>query len=171
MLLVAPVPTIVARKAEQKRKQAAANQFSSKYPLTDSCDEMKQYISDAEKELKIINVSPAQTAGAKRVRKRNMDALSSWITVMKNHLKDLTCGIAIASSQPAGAAPVAPVAVQSAAPAASIAPAAPVAAAEVAAPAQSGENLAAPTREKGVNWLLIGGLAVGAFLLFKTLKK
>ena len=165
MLLVAPVPTIVARKAEQKRKQAAANQFSSKYPLTDSCDEMKQYISDAEKELKIINVSPAQTAGAKRVRKRNMEALSSWITVMKNHLKDLTCGIAIASSQPAGAAPVAPVAVQSAAPAASLAPI------SSAAPAQSSENLAAPTREKGVNWLLIGGLAVGAFLLFKTLKK
>jgi hypothetical protein len=170
MLVVAPVPTIVARKAEQKRKQAAANQFSSKYPLTDSCDEMKQYISDAEKELKIINVSPAQTAGAKRVRKRNMDALGSWITVMKNHLKDLTCGISVASSQPS--TPVTTSTVQAVnTPVSAPATVAPVAPVEMVAPSENTQNLAAPTREKGVNWLLIGGLAIGAFLLFKTLKK
>lgn len=38
-------------------------------------------------------------------------------------------------------------------------------------PFEKGENIASQTRKKGVNWLLIGGLAVGAFLLFKTLKK
>lgn len=36
---------------------------------------------------------------------------------------------------------------------------------------QNGENLAAPTKQKGVNWILIGGLLVGGFLLFKLIKR
>ena len=120
---------------------------------------MKKSISEAQSELKMIDRSPAQTAGAKRVRKRNMDALGSWISVMKDHLKDLTCGIAVAATQPAAPAPTpAPT------------PAAPVA--EVTpAVAETGENLAAGTKEKGVNWLLIGGLVVGGLVIYKLLKK
>jgi hypothetical protein len=38
-------------------------------------------------------------------------------------------------------------------------------------PVQNGENLAAPTVKKGVNWLLIGGLAVGGYFIYKLLKK
>ena len=36
---------------------------------------------------------------------------------------------------------------------------------------QNGENLAAPTVKKGVNWLLIGGLAVGGYFIYKFMKK
>ena len=36
---------------------------------------------------------------------------------------------------------------------------------------QNGENLAAPTKQKGVNWVLIGGIAIGSILLFKYLKR
>lgn len=36
---------------------------------------------------------------------------------------------------------------------------------------QNGENLAAPTKQKGVNWVLIGGIVVGSILLFKFLKR
>lgn len=44
-------------------------------------------------------------------------------------------------------------------------------AATVSAGLQNGENLAAPTKDKGVNWILIGGLAIGGILLFKYLKR
>ena len=36
---------------------------------------------------------------------------------------------------------------------------------------EAGENLAAPTVKKGVNWLLIGGVLLGGYFLVKTLKK
>jgi hypothetical protein len=38
-------------------------------------------------------------------------------------------------------------------------------------PVPNGENLAAPTVKKGVNWLLIGGIAVGGYFIYKLLKK
>lgn len=41
----------------------------------------------------------------------------------------------------------------------------------VASALQNGENMAAPTKQKGVNWVLIGGIVVGSILLFKFLKR
>ena len=36
---------------------------------------------------------------------------------------------------------------------------------------QNGENLAAPTKQKGVNWILIGGIILGGALIYKYFKK
>jgi len=78
---------------EAQRKEAAANQFSSKYPLTNDCGTLQSTIDAAKAELANINASRPSTPGGKRIKKRNADALNAWLNEMKNYLKDLTCGI------------------------------------------------------------------------------
>jgi hypothetical protein len=78
---------------EAQRKEAASNVMSGKYPLTNDCDLMKSTIEAAKAELAQINASRPSTAGGKRIKARNADALRVWINEMQNFLKDLTCGI------------------------------------------------------------------------------
>jgi hypothetical protein len=163
------VPIMTSKKAENKRKQAAANTYSAKYPLLDNCAAMEASIQNAVTESKNIDASPAETAGAKRIKKRVSNAIRSWLLVMREHLKDLQCGINVASTvQPMIASEnVMRSAVE------------PEMKREVIAntvmanvqPDTNNGNIASPTREKGVNWVLIGGVVVGGFLLLKYLKK
>jgi len=78
---------------EAQRKEAASNTMSGKYPLTNDCNLMKSTIEAAKAELAQINASRPSTAGGKRIKARNSDALKVWINEMQNFLKDLTCGI------------------------------------------------------------------------------
>lgn len=78
---------------EAQRKEAASNIMSGKYPLTNDCNLMKSTIEAAKAELAQINASRPSTAGGKRIKARNADALKVWINEMQNFLKDLTCGI------------------------------------------------------------------------------
>jgi hypothetical protein len=78
---------------EAQRKEAASNTMSGKYPLTNDCNLMKSTIEAAKAELAQINASRPSTAGGKRIKARNADALKVWINEMQNFLKDLTCGI------------------------------------------------------------------------------
>lgn len=78
---------------EAQRKEATANEMSGKYPLTNDCNLMKSTIEAAKAELAQINASRPSTAGGKRIKSRQLDALRSWINEMQNFLKDLTCGI------------------------------------------------------------------------------
>jgi hypothetical protein len=89
----------LSKRNENRRKQAASNVYSTKYPLLNECAPMEAAIESAKAELKIINAAPVNTSGAKRIKKRNSDTLKSWIPVMKAHLKDLTCGINVASTE------------------------------------------------------------------------
>jgi hypothetical protein len=158
----------LSKRAENRRKQAAANQFSGKYPLLNDCPAMESSISTALGELKTIDATPAKTAAARRVKKRNSDTLRSWLLVMREHLKDLTCGINVASTS---VAPVPAQAVSSAqiSPILDMGQAVPTVAQEEVA--QESVNLAAPTKKKGVNWILIGGVAVAGYFIYKFLKK
>jgi len=103
---------------EAQRKEAASSSASAKYPLTNDCDLMKSTIEAAKAELAQINASRPSTAGGKRIKSRNADALKVWINEMQNFLKDLTCGItytpdgikvtpvpSVASSTPSQVAP------------------------------------------------------------------
>ena len=159
LIVPAGIGIAASKKAENKRSQAAANEYSKKYPLVDDLSSMEASLSAAKLELKNLNNMVAKTAGAKRVKARNSSLLSKWTLVMSGHIKDLKAGMNMASSQ------VAPVPAQ--------AIAAPVVAQEEAlAPAQtSGEEISAETPKKGVNWLLIGGVAIGAFAIYKLIKK
>lgn len=78
---------------EAQRKEATANEMAGKYPLSNDCDLMKSTIEAAKAELAQINASRPSTAGGKRIKSRQLDALRSWINEMQNFLKDLTCGI------------------------------------------------------------------------------
>lgn len=163
------VPIMASKKAENKRKQAAANSYSAKYPLLDNCAAMEASIENAVLESKRIDASPAETAGAKRIKKRNSNAIRSWLLVMRGHLKDLTCGINVAST-------VQPIVASENIMRSAVEPEMKreVLSDKVMATVQpdtNNGNIAAPTREKGVNWVLIGGAIVGGFLLFNYLKK
>jgi hypothetical protein len=78
---------------EAQRKEATANEMAGKYPLSNDCDLMKSTIEAAKAELAQINASRPSTAGGKRIKSRQTNALRSWINEMQNFLKDLTCGI------------------------------------------------------------------------------
>lgn len=173
-LVAGGVGLAASKRAENRRRQAAANAYSTKYPLLNDCPSMEASIQKAVLESKNIDASPAKTAGAKRVKKRNSDALRSWLLVMREHLRDLTCGINVASTSVAAAPALPAASTPISATTATLQDTAPAVLPQTEVgnvPAESGENLAAPTKKKGVNWILIGGVAVGAFLLFKYMKK
>lgn len=191
------VPVIVgvtlSKRAANRRKQAAANVFSQKYPLLDDAGAMQNAIDAAVLELKNIDATPAKTAGAKRIKKRNSDALRQWIVVMNEHNKDLKSGINIASTQVAAtvepavpASPAVPTATtiikeQETQPIQAVLPQVQTGSAtqepkelsdvNTETDVKNTGNLAASTKQKGVNWLLIAGVGVAIFLGYKYFKK
>jgi hypothetical protein len=152
--------TAIAKRKQARKMQGAKNAFSRKYPLLEDLSSMEASISNAESELGKMKSAPTKNAAARRAQSLSVSALSSWIVTMKDHVRDLKAELSLATtssstvptmpnniSQPTQAPVVAGVQVQ------------------------NGENLAAPTVKKGVNWLLIGGLAVGGYFVYKLLKK
>lgn len=160
-----PIPYIIGggavALAARKRKrmaQAASNKYSQKYPLLDNCDSMEASLKSAQIELKNLSVSPASTASAKRQKKYAEAALSSWISTIKSHNKDLKCGLDLSS-------------VSSPAPISQVIPTNNTQSAIQEVTATETQNLAANTKKKGVNWILIGGVLVAGVVIFKLLKK
>lgn len=136
---------------------------------------MEASLAAAQLELKNIRNSAANTAGAQRVKSRNTTALNKWIQIIKGHLNDLKSGMNVASSesvvvgtaqQPAEQLPRNRIPSSEVV---SMGSAAPVGAVEESSVlAESG---IASTRKKGINLLVLGGVAVGVFLIYKLLKK
>jgi hypothetical protein len=159
----------LSKRASNRRKQAAANEYSKKYPLLDDVGAMDSSITAAVNELKNIDAVPAKTAGAKRVKKRNSDTLRSWLLVMKEHAKDLSVGMNLATTQVTNSAGELPIkqdvlysppqfnkdALSNA----------------TVLNSNQSANLAEGTQKKGVNWLLIGGFIVAGFIVYKIVKK
>lgn len=159
LFIPAGIGIAVSKKAENKRRQAASNEFSKRYPLLDDLGSMESSLASAKLELKNFNNMSANTAGAKRVKARNTDLLNKWTLIMSGHIKDLKAGMNMASSQ------VAPVPSQKVEgeKASELNPVAP--------PQEEISDMAGETPKKAVNWLLIGVVAVGAFLIYKLIKK
>lgn len=172
----------VQKRAEKRRKQAAANAFSAKYGLVDDLPTMQSSIAQAEAELKAINSQKVKGAGEKRVQKRNSTELAKWISTMKAHAKDLKVGIDMASTNLAPvtvAPPQAAVAAEQPQTTVSsepvphlpikVAPEQAEASPGAAAESQMGQNMATPTKG-GPNWMAIGIVAIGALLLINAMK-
>jgi hypothetical protein len=155
----------ISKKAENKRKQAAANEYSKKYPLVDNIDSMESSLEAAKSELKNLKNMVAKTAGAKRVKARNSFALTEWTSIMNGHIKDLKSGMNVASSES-----VSPVVMPSSNKELPIPEKVPQGT-ENSPEATNDKNLPGSDNKKGVNWFLIGGVAIGAFVIYKLIKK
>jgi hypothetical protein len=158
--LAAGVGLGVSQRSRNKRTQAASNKFSKRFPLLEDCVSMEASIKRAQIDLKNLVASPASTAKAKREKKTDESALRSWINTMKSHLRDLKCGLNVSSSSNV----VIPVKQQ-------VVEATPIVAQISEMESPEINNLASDTKKKGVNWLLIGGVAVFGIVIFKMLKK
>jgi hypothetical protein len=155
----------LSKRNENKRKQAAANEYSKKYPLVDNIDSMESSLEAAKSELKNLKNMVAKTAGAKRVKARNSFALTEWTSIMNGHIKDLKSGMNVASSES-----VSPVVIPSSNKELPIPEKVPQGT-ENSPEATNDENLPKADNKKGVNWFLIGGVAIGAFVIYKLIKK
>lgn len=162
--------TLLSKKKQARRAQAASNKWSTQFPLVDDYASQQAMISQAQLQLKTLQ---AQGSKSKQV-KAEITQLSKWIGVMRAQLKDLKTGMDMASTN-MQKAPT-PTAIASAQlPVAQMAPAtenAPtgVTSGDVAENVANGDNLASATK-KPTNWLLIGGLVVGAVVLYRMFKK
>lgn len=187
----------LSKRRQNRLKQAAANEFSQKYPLLDQYSAMQSSVDAAVIELKNIDASPAETAGAKRVKKRNSATLRKWIIVMNDHLKDLRSGMSVATTKLAPKmfdahnrlgmsqqnTPMATTVVmaEQTQPIQTVLPQVPagygaeepkeLSQVNTETDVNNTGNLAAPTKEKGVNWLLIGGAALAVYFGYKYFKK
>lgn len=78
---------------EKARKNETEQSYVDKYPLTNSIDDLQKNLSLANIELVELRNSKPSTAGAKRIRQRNITALSNRIVQLNNKIKDLKSGL------------------------------------------------------------------------------
>lgn len=161
---------LVSKKKQARRAQAASNKWSTQFPLVDDYASQQAMINQAQLQLKTLQ---AQGGKSKQV-KAEIAQLSKWIGVMRAQLKDLKTGMDMASTNIQKAP--APTAIASAQlPVTQVgtttdnAPTG-VSTGDVAENVANGDNLASATK-KPTNWLLIGGVVIGAVLLFRMFKK
>jgi hypothetical protein len=79
--------------SEKARKDAAEQTYTEKYPLSNSVDELQTTLGLANIELVNLKNSKPSTSGAKRIRQRNITALSNRIMQLNNTIKDLRSGL------------------------------------------------------------------------------
>jgi hypothetical protein len=151
----------IAKRKQARKMQAAKNTFSKKYPLLDDVASMKASISNAEKELAAMKAAKPKNAAGRRAQNLSVSALNNWIITMKDQFRDLKAEISVATTSSSTIPTMPSITSQTVAKAPVVA----------GTPVPNGENLAAPTVKKGVNWLLIGGIAVGGYFIYKLLKK
>jgi hypothetical protein len=161
---------VISKRKQARRAQAASNKWSTQFPLVDDYASQQAMINQAQLQLKTLQ---AQGGKSKQVR-AEIAQLSKWIGVMKSQLKDLKTGMDMASTN-LQKAPSPQMIAQAPLPVVQVgtvtdnAPTG-VSLSDVAQNVANGDNLAAPTK-KPINWLLIGGIAVAAILIFRTIKK
>lgn len=154
----------IAKRKQNRKMQGAKNVFSKKYPLLDDISSMESSIANAEKELAAMKAAPPKRAAQRKAAAVNISVLSSWIITMKEQVRDLKAEMSIATTS-SSTVPSMPNTSQ-------LPTETPRQVPTVAGQTMEvGENLAAPTVKKGVNWLLIGGIAVGGYFIYKLLKK
>jgi UDP-N-acetylglucosamine:LPS N-acetylglucosamine transferase len=78
---------------EKARKNETEQSYVDKYPLTNSIDDLQKNLNLANIELVGLKNSKPSNAGAKRIRQRNITALSNRIVQLSNKIKDLKSGV------------------------------------------------------------------------------
>lgn len=78
---------------EKTRVADANNSYAQKYPLSDSISNLQASVNAANVDLVGLRNDQPETAGGKRVRQRNITALSNRIMQLQNKIKDLQSGM------------------------------------------------------------------------------
>lgn len=78
---------------EKQRKAEAASTYSQKYPLSDNVASLQSSLNLANVELVGLKNEQPETSGGKRIRQRNITALSNRIMQLQNKIKDLQSGM------------------------------------------------------------------------------
>jgi len=78
---------------EKARKEETEQSYIDKYALSNSVDELQKTLGLANIELAGLKNSKPSTSGAKRIRQRNITALSNRIMQLNNKIKDLRSGV------------------------------------------------------------------------------
>lgn len=81
---------------EKARKEDAEQSYVEKYPLSNSVDALQKTIGLANIELVQLKNSQPSTSGAKRIRQRNITALSNRLMQLNNKIIDLRSGVSSA---------------------------------------------------------------------------
>jgi hypothetical protein len=79
--------------SEKTRVTEASNSYSQKYPLSDNISNLQASVNAANVDLVSLRNEQPETAGGKRVRQRNITALSNRIMQLQNKIKDLQSGM------------------------------------------------------------------------------
>ena len=79
--------------SEKARKNEASNLYAQKYPLSNNVGSLQSSINLANIELVGLKNSQPSTSGGKRIKTRNITALSNRIMQLQNAIKDLQSGM------------------------------------------------------------------------------
>jgi hypothetical protein len=79
--------------SEKKRVSEASSSYAQKYPLSDNISNLQASVNVANLDLVSLRNDQPETAGGKRVRQRNITALSNRIMQLQNKIKDLQSGM------------------------------------------------------------------------------
>ena len=91
---------------EKQRKEQAAQSYADKYPISNDSSQLQKTLSEAQIDLAQLKNEQPTTSGGKRIRQRNITALSNRIMQLQNKMKDINSGISSAYSGLTIAAPV-----------------------------------------------------------------
>lgn len=78
---------------EKTRIKETDNTYAQKYPLSDTISSLQNSINLANVELVGLKNDQPETSGGKRVRQRNITALTNRIMQLQNKVKDLQSGM------------------------------------------------------------------------------
>lgn len=83
---------------EEQKKSEATNTFARKYPITSDISAIQDNIYKANVELVGLKNNQPTKSADKRIRTRNINALTTWIMQMQNTINDLKSGMGTTSS-------------------------------------------------------------------------
>lgn len=177
-IFVAPTAgaaTLISKRKQAKRSQAAANKWSVQFPLTDDRASMQQILTAAELQLKTLRAQrPKGIASGVKKWKADEAELAKWVSTIKGHIKGLKSGIDVSSTNVPGVpvemgVTVNPTPYQQV-PAPEMAPA-PLPTTQAEPLTTDAIDKQTGAAEKKPNYILYAGIAIGVILLVRALNK
>ena len=82
----------ISKQAERKRVLSTEDDMQKKYPFSENCLEMQKINNSAKLALAQLESESGGSAGAKRVRARNVEALKRRIVEIEKYIPNYTLG-------------------------------------------------------------------------------